>query len=442
MKLRMKSASFNPLDFIGANDPLAIDDCNSIASAMVYRSGEEKGDGIHFLDASEMFIAGVTATVVRYGQPSKNTRSLQTVRDILTHPQKLEMALKLMTSSDAWGGMLARIGGQLSHFVDREKASVLTTTGRFTRFLDTLAVAECTFSSSFKPANLRKRRMTVYLVLPPDRMIPGLLRMWIGSLMRACVREGLNERNKVHFVLDEAASLGARLKELEDSVDKYRAYGIRNQFYYQSMGQLKKCWPDDGGQTLLSNATQIFFGVNDQPTSEYVSTRLGEETIALASGGSSRGESWQTSFTGTKGGASYSTNSNTGWQQQARKLLKPDEVLGLPNRVAITFTPGVRPIWTKLVRYYEERRLFKCRGWFFEVRSAVGMLIKSAVVLVVAGAFALLATNFLAKEVSRGRFGGAAFRTTGKVDGSIGSDQGGIPGGYQGIRPRAGERGR
>ena len=37
-----------------------------------------------------------------------------------------------------------------------------------------------------------------------------------------------------------------------------------------------------------------------------------------------------------------------------RKLLKPDEVLGLSERIAITFTPGVPPIWTTLVRYYEE----------------------------------------------------------------------------------------
>jgi type IV secretion system protein VirD4 len=36
-----------------------------------------------------------------------------------------------------------------------------------------------------------------------------------------------------------------------------------------------------------------------------------------------------------------------------RKLLKPEEVTGLPDRVAITFIPGVLPIATRLIRYYE-----------------------------------------------------------------------------------------
>ena len=36
-------------------------------------------------------------------------------------------------------------------------------------------------------------------------------------------------------------------------------------------------------------------------------------------------------------------------------LLKPEEVInGLHPRVAITFTPGVPPIWTWLTRYYEK----------------------------------------------------------------------------------------
>ncbi len=103
------------------------------------------------------------------------------------------MAIKLMCASDAWDGMLARMGNQLTHFKDKELNSVMTTTGRFLRFLDTLAVADSTKTSSFNPADLRKGKMTVYLILPPEHMRAQspLLRMWIGSLLRAVVREGL-----------------------------------------------------------------------------------------------------------------------------------------------------------------------------------------------------------------------------------------------------------
>ena len=47
---------------------------------------------------------------------------------------------------------------------------MMTTTNRFLRFLDTLAVADSTKTSSFNPADLRKGKMTVYLILPPEHM--------------------------------------------------------------------------------------------------------------------------------------------------------------------------------------------------------------------------------------------------------------------------------
>ncbi len=143
-----------------------------------------------------------------------------------------------------------------------------------------------------------------------------------------------------------------QLSQLEDAVDKYRSYGVRLQLYYQSLGQLKKCFPEGQDQTLLSNVTQVFFGVNDPQTAEYVSTRLGEETIAVSSGGVSTGVTRQTSEDG-RGSSSYSHNDSDNWQQSGRKLLKLEEVMALSPRTAITFTPGSRPICTTLTRYYE-----------------------------------------------------------------------------------------
>ena len=165
------------------------------------------------------------------------------------------------------------------------------------------------------------------------------------------VKGGLQETTKVHFVLDEAASLG-HMDALDDAVDKFRGYGVRLQFYFQSLGQLAKLGKEGQDQTLLSNVTQVFFGVNDPQTAEYVSNRLGEETIIVESGGTSSSVSRSPS---PQGGSnySYSTSTNDNWQQLGRKLLKPEEVTALSERVALTFAPGLPPICTRLVRYYE-----------------------------------------------------------------------------------------
>jgi type IV secretion system protein VirD4 len=252
------------------------------------------------------------------------------------------------------------------------------------RFLDTLAVADNTKESSFNPSDLLSGKMTVYLVIPPQHMraqIP-LLRLWISSMLRAVVKGGLQEKTKVHFVLDEAGSLG-QMDALDDALDKYRGYGVRLQLYYQSLGQLKKCWPNGREQTLLSNTTQVYFGVNDvgenKGTADYISTRLGEETIVVEDWGDGDSDTRQASGKDGGGGGSHTRSRNRSFKQIGRKLLKPEEVLALSERVAITFTPGVPPIWTTLVRYYED-------GWCLPTSLPPGKCVFDAACLFLAAA--------------------------------------------------------
>jgi type IV secretion system protein VirD4 len=392
-KLKRRPDSFNALDFIAADDPQALDKCRDLAESVVIRTGEEKDP--HWNDSAEAVIAAIIAVVVMYGQKDNGTRSLQYVRDILAHPQKFEMAKKLMLEH---GGMLARWGGQLAHLRGDEFASVMSTCHRHLRFLDTPAIAESTGSSSFDPAMLRDGKMTVYLVLPAEHMRAqsALLRKWIGSMFRVIIEGGLQEIKKIHYILDEAAALG-HMSQLDDAVDKYRGYGIRLQFYYQSLGQLKKCWPNDQGQTLLSNTSKIFFGCNDYQTAEFLSKSLGNETIIVDSGGTNSGWSRNQSTSSGQGysqssGTSTSGGSNSNWQQQTRELLKPDEVMQLDPRIAITLTPGVRPLWTRLIRYYEEKELFRPHHWWTRMIAACRTIFVSAVLLVIAASAATVFT--------------------------------------------------
>jgi type IV secretion system protein VirD4 len=342
--------TYNPLQHIDKNSPTALDECRDLAEALVVRTGEEREQ--HWNDSAELWIAAMIAFVVCFaGEGEKN---MQWVRTLLADPEKLQMAVKAMRESDEWGGMLSRLGHQLGHYVDKELGSVLTSANRHLRFLDTLSVAESTKKSSFDPADLLSGKMTCYLVLPPNHMRAQspLLRLWISSMLRAVVAGGLQEQEKVHFICDEAASLG-HMDALDDAVDKYRGYGVRLQLYYQSLGQLKRCWPDGGDQTLLSNVTQVYFGCNDNETAKYISDRLGEETIIVEDWGESESRSYQASEHGN-GSASYSRSQNRNCKQVGRRLLKPEEVTALDERIAITFAPGAPPIWTRLLRYYEK----------------------------------------------------------------------------------------
>lgn len=345
-----KPSTFNPLDAIDHESPTALDDCRALAREMVVRTGNEPDP--HWNDSAEAFITAMMAATLFM---PKEERNLQTVRTLLTNPALRQKTIAAMCQASDWGGMLARLGNQVANYEGKELAGILSTANRHLTFLDTLNVADSTKASTFTPAELVARKTTIYLVLPPEYLDSqsALLRLWVGSMLRACVRGGAQERNLVRFVLDEAASLG-QMKPLEDAVDKFAGYGVRLIFIYQAIGQLQKCWREGMDQTLLSNCSTVYFGTRDYVTAEQVSKQLGEETIVVTSGGTSDGGSNQHSNGESQSrSTSASWNRNDNWQQHGRALLKPEEVLTLNPRVAITFTPGMRPICTYLSRYFE-----------------------------------------------------------------------------------------
>jgi type IV secretion system protein VirD4 len=194
--------------------------------------------------------------------------------------------------------------------------------------------------------------------------------------------------NKVHFVLDEAASLG-HMEAMDDAVDKYRGYGVRLQFYFQSVSQLRKSFPEGQDQTLLSNVSQVFFGINDLPTAEYVSNRLGEKTIVVTSGGTGKGTSWNSGSDG-QGSRGGSSNASDNWAQQGRKLLKPEEILALSDDIVITFTPEAPPIWTTRIRYFEERNLTRQPGWWERFKAMANVVSGSLILLLIMAGFLVM----------------------------------------------------
>ena len=361
------SDTLNPFDFIDRNSRHAIDDCNDLANALVVRTGEEHER--HWNDSAEACIAAAAAMAVTLDD--KTMRSLTTVRDILSHPKNLELAVTAMMESPYWDGALKQMGGQLLFFQDREKASVVSTALRHLRFLGTPAVAENVSRSSFDPVKLRKGKLTAYLILPVDRaqaaQSSGLLRMWIGTLLRACVRCGLEAPGlgRAHFIIDEAALvLAGKMESIENALSLGRGFSIRLQTYWQSIGQLQKCFPQGQEQTVLSNTNQIFFGINDNGTADYVSNRLGDQTIIVRDGGTSTTTQYGRSEGGKEASTSFSrsTSSSQNWKQNARRLLQPSELMTLSPREAITFVPGLPPIRTRLLRYYEEKWFTGHRG--------------------------------------------------------------------------------
>lgn len=215
--------TFNPLDAIQVEHPLAIDDCNDLASALVVRTGRETE--AHWNDSAEALIAAVLATAVGYGE--KETRSLASVREIISVPQHLAWAVQLMSESDKMerraapprrpDPALCGQGESQCHFhsaaalaVHRDARDRPEHPHQQLRPQPHAARADEHLSDS--PARPRRRA---------DGPAAD-----VGRVAPAGLRTGGNVMNPVHFVLDEAAMLGP-MTSIDNAVGIGRSYGIR-----------------------------------------------------------------------------------------------------------------------------------------------------------------------------------------------------------------------
>jgi type IV secretion system protein VirD4 len=413
-KLKRKPDSYNALDWIDKNSSRALDDCKALGNSLaVCPEGAERNE--HFYHRARSRIAAVTGTTVYHGERDKGSRSLLKVASILSDSESLKVASQLMQQQpEIWGGALTRMGGQILSGASEELASVGGTVTTAIDFMNSPDVAENLKKSSFDPRDLYRKKMTIYCILPLEymRSHAGLLRLWISSFVRVLIRGGLNKR-AVNLIIDEAGCLG-QMEAITDILNIGRGYSVKLQLYYQDMGQLERCWPRGASQGVLANTATISFGINDYHTAETLSKRLGMETIIVQSGGTNRGANQTHGQSSSSSSFGSSSGHNNGWQEQKREYATPDELMSLSPRIALTCIPGMRPVMSKLVRYYEEKTPFK-QSSLGEDRIARMTLIRSLVILVVAVLVAFAATRvFQERMKNHGRqFGGQAVQHRG-----------------------------
>jgi type IV secretion system protein VirD4 len=348
-----KPARCNVLDLIDPKDPEALDKIRALAEAVVEKNPNEREP--HWPLKAEEFIAGAIAAVIHFCPPG--LRSLQDVAEILADKTLLAQVIEKMKQSTAHDGLLARMGHKMAISSDKELDGILSTANRSLAFLSTPAVAESTkCTSDFDLSALYEGRgATIYLVVPLQylKSHAALMRLWVTAFTKYIVSRGIKNQQTVNVILDECAAVMAGHGDaLEEMLTVGRGFKLKVTAIFQTMAQLRKLFPEGQEGVLLANASLIFFAVNEVEDAKYVASRLGEATIVVESGGTSHSTSHQSGQ--QQGSYSYSTSTNHNWQQLGRSLLKPEEVIGLHPRVALTFTPGVPPIWTWLTRYYEK----------------------------------------------------------------------------------------
>ena len=340
------TASFNPLDLIDVMSPDASDDAWMLADMLVVLEGRLH-DEAFWNEEARALLAGVILHVA--ASAPAELRNLSHVRFLITlPPEQFQIMLDEMLESEAVGGLVSRSAARLLQKADRERSGVISSAQSHTHFLDSPRMERVLTTSTFALTDLKRSRVSIFLILPPERVDThrGWMRIMTACCMLAMTRVPGPPPARVLFLLDEFANLG-RMRPVERAISLAAAYGASFWLLLQDLAQLKSAYSEHW-QTFVANADVLqTFGINDWETAEYISKLTGEATIQVASENASQG---------------VSRGKNTSRQRSAaqtiaekgRRLLLSDEVRRLRDGDELLFTRGGEPILARRLDYLRD----------------------------------------------------------------------------------------
>ncbi|MBB4305683.1 type IV secretion system protein VirD4 [Rhodobium orientis] len=346
----LRSARFNPLDLVVAGDPDLAENAMLVADALVVT---EAGAKDRFWDEeAKSLMVGLIAFVAT-DRAERERRHLGRVRDILTMgTDDLKGLFQRMCLSDV---PLVRSTGERG--LQKEPkllANVLATTQAHTHFLESPRIRDSLAASDFRFDGMKAKGMTIYLILPADRL--NTFGQWLRLLIQQAIT--VNARNvaqrpehSILFMLDEMAALG-RLASVEQAYSLMAGFGMQLWGIVQDFSQLERIYGASGWQTFIANAGAIqYLGSRDEKTAGYVSKLCGVATILSLSTALSQGVT-----RAVKGSSSTESTTRTRSEAQ-RSLAYPDELMRLPKDRQILLLENANPINAGRIVWYADPRL-------------------------------------------------------------------------------------
>jgi type IV secretion system protein VirD4 len=216
-------------------------------------------------------------------------------------------------------------------------------------------VDAATSADDFRLEDVRLRRMSIYVRIPPNRLANArpLLNLFFSQLVSLNTRT-LPAQDKALcvqclLVNDEFAAMG-RVGIISSAAAFLAGYNLRLLTVVQAMSQLDAVYGEKEARTFATNhGLQILYAPREQRDADEYSAMLGHFTERAASRGRSR------SFSG-HGHTTVSRNES----EQRRALLLPQEFKELGSERLVIVMENCKPILGEKIRYHREN-VFKAR---------------------------------------------------------------------------------
>lgn len=272
----LKSSCYNPLDVMAKGDVDIGDKAMLLADSLVPVSGGES----QFFDHESIGILSGCAPHVKTAPSMEGKRNLGEVRNLLIKGgDELQELFKDMAQSPY--PIVKSTGQRCLQKDEKLLSNVLATVQSHTHFLDSPRLQENLSRSDFKFEDLKTKPMTIYLVLPADKLSSH------GRWLRLLIQQALtvNAQNievkperPILFILDELPALG-HLAMVEQAFGLMAGFGMQLHVICQSAAQLKSIYKDNWENFFSNSGVIQYLGSQDEFTSEYFSKLCGMTTV-------------------------------------------------------------------------------------------------------------------------------------------------------------------
>lgn len=350
-----RSHAWNPLSAIRADERNTVGDILAIGQVLYPTDLKGSGTEAFFNEQARNLFLGLCLYLVEtpelprtigelLRQASGKGRSLKEhLQSIIVERARAERALS-ETCTDSLNRFLGTSENTLT--------SILATLNAPLTIFSEPLVDAVTSRNDFSLEDLRRRRMSVYVVVPPNRLADSavLLNLFFSQAInlntRVLPEQDPTLKHQCLFVLDEFTAMG-RVGIISKAVGYLAGYNLRLLTVIQSVSQLDDVYGKEQARTFATNhALQILYAPREQRDANEYSEMLGTLTERSASEGRSVS-------TGGKGGSSRSTNLSP----QRRALLLPQEFKEIGTDRQVVILENCKPIFAHKIFYYEDQVL-------------------------------------------------------------------------------------
>lgn len=266
---------FNPLAALTPETPRIREKLLVLADGMVVSHDPKH---MEWVEGTRAMLAGLLAYNVTTAPDE--FRNLAAIRRILLlTDDDLDIDAQEMMRVSECGGLAKAAGLMISTALRQSKGiekDCLEKARAVTRWLDSPEMSACLSTSSFDMNALRRGKLSLFLVLNPDDIehYSTFFRLFVRFALAEMMSAGSGNNERVLFLLDEFYSLG-KLDIVSKAAGLMPSYGVHLWPFLQDIGQLQALYGMQISETFFSNAdAQIFFGLNDNLTIDYVRRKL------------------------------------------------------------------------------------------------------------------------------------------------------------------------